>query len=47
MVNWEVVCLPKSERGFRLRKVKEFNEACTLKFGRSAVSSGFLWASWF
>ena len=27
MVNWKVVCLPKSEGGLGLRKVKEFNEA--------------------
>lgn len=37
-MSWEVLCLPKFEGGLGLRKVKEFNEACLLKLGWSAIS---------
>ena len=47
MVNWEVVCLPKSEGGLGLRKVKVFNEACMMKLGWSAITLTSLRANWF
>ena len=47
MVNWDVVCLPKTEGGLGLHKVKVFDEACMLKLGWSAITSSSLWANWF
>ena len=47
LVNWETVCLPKTEGGLGLRRVKDFNEACMMKLGWSAVSIDSLWAGWF
>ena len=47
LVNWEKVCLPKAEGGIGLCRVKEFNDACLLKLGWSAVTTDSLWASWF
>lgn len=35
LVNWELVCLPKTQGGLGLRRVKEFNEACLLQLGWS------------
>ena len=42
LVNWDLVCLPKTEGGLGLRRVKEFNEACLFKLGWSAASSDSL-----
>ena len=47
LVKWEIVCLPKSEGGLGLRRVKEFNEACMLKLGWYTVTADYLWAKWF
>lgn len=47
LVNWELVCLPKTEGGPGLHRVKEFNEDCLFKLGKYAASSDSLWAHWF
>ena len=46
-VRWEMVCLPKSEGGLGLRRVKEFNEACLLNLSWSTINVDSLWANWF
>lgn len=47
LITWETVCLPKSEGGLGLFRVKEVNEACLMKLGWSAASADSLWAEWF
>ena len=46
LVRWEVVCLPRSEGGLGLQRVKEFNDACLLKLAWSISSSNSVWAIW-
>ncbi|XXG49241.1 hypothetical protein AAC387_Pa02g3479 [Persea americana] len=46
-VRWEKVCLPKSEGGLGLRRVRDFNEACLLNLAWTVVSADSLWAIWF
>lgn len=46
-VRWETICLPKSEGGMGLRRLKELKKACLLKLGWSAVTKTSLWAKWF
>lgn len=47
LIRWETVCLPKSDGGLGLRRVKEVNETCLMKLGWSAASADSLWAKWF
>ena len=46
IVKWELVYLPKTEGGLRLRTIKVFNEACLLKLGWSATTADSIWAAW-
>ena len=47
LVRWKIVCLPKSEQGLGLLRLKEFNEACLLKLAWSEITADSLWAKWF
>lgn len=47
LVKWEAVCLPRSEAGLGLRRVKEFNEAYLLKLAWLVSTSNSLWPIWF
>lgn len=38
-VNWNLVCLPKSEGGLGIRKTSEVNDACLLKLGWQASTA--------
>ena len=45
-VRWEKICLPKSEGGLGLRRMKDLNEACLLKLAWSVSTESSLWANW-